>query len=108
MTDSLHGADTSGSDGPYRYGNTRPLTVFLLALSAAVAAIALVYAAWVGLTDATESQRLAEPPDLKGVVARTGAEGRELIRDVREDLGQTRREEDSGIDDAIPGSGSAE
>ena len=76
-----------GDDGhdAYRYANTRPLAVFALALTAAVMAVAVVAAAWSGLAQATESERLADPPDLKSVVATTGAKGRELMQGVRDD-----------------------
>ena len=107
MTDYVPGADTAGPDGAYRYGNTRPLTVFLLALIAALAAIAVVYGAWAGLNDATQSQRLAEPPDLKGVVAHV-SQSRELVHDLREDLGRKARETDISTGDSTPAARSAE
>lgn len=80
---NAHGED---ADGPYRYGNTRPFTVFALALTAAAMAVVVVGATWSGLVDATESERLSDPPDLKRVVETTGAKGREFVRDVRDDL----------------------
>ena len=90
-----------GDDGhdAYRYANTRPLAVFALALTAAVMAVALVGAAWSGLAKATESERLADPPDLKSVVETTGAKGRYLMKGVRDDL---RDDEDGRSKNAAP------
>ena len=90
-----------GDDGhdAYRYANTRPLAVFALALTAAVMAVAVVAAAWSGLAQATESERLADPPDLKSVVETTGAKGRDLMQGVRDDL---RDDEDGRSKSAAP------
>ena len=73
-------------DEAYRYGNTRPLAVFGLALAASLGAVALVGGMWSSLDIATEQDRIAPPPNLKEVMVSTRAEGRELIATVREDL----------------------
>ena len=80
---------SSEAEGSYRYGNTRPYTVFALALSAAIGAVALVGVAWSSLDTATERHDLATPPDLKGVVEKTGIKGRALIDDVRRDFSES-------------------
>ena len=79
-------ARSDEADAAYRYDNTRPLTVFALALTAAVGAVLLVGAAWTGLDTATQDHDLASPPDLKGVVEKTGVETRRLVEDVKADL----------------------
>lgn len=75
------------TEGPYRYGNTRPFTVFALALGAAIGAVAVVGAAWSSLDSATEKHQLATPPDLKSVVEKTGAKGRALIEGLWANIG---------------------
>lgn len=73
-------------DQPYRYAKTKPARVFLFALLAAVGAVSLVGAAWAYLEGATEKNRLAEPPDLKGVVESASKGGKQIVGSVRDDL----------------------
>ena len=73
------------NQGAYRYRNTRPGSVFLLAATAALIALALVWTGWTAIGSATEAEKLAPPPDLKKTVARieaTAAAGRERIAEA--------------------------
>ena len=54
----------------YRYRTSRPVAVLALAMLASAGALGTTYGAYFVLRDATESQRLAEPPDLKRVIER--------------------------------------
>lgn len=63
----------------YRYRNSRPFGVFGLAGLASLGALGLVWAAWSTIDDARQDERLAEPPNLKGVVENIEARARRVV-----------------------------
>ena len=73
----------SDNRAAYDYGRTRSGSVFGPAAVAALVALLLMWGAWIALQDATESDRLAEPPDLKGVVEAIEDGGRDAVRAVK-------------------------
>lgn len=89
------------------YANSRPLLVFSLAALAAIGAVGAVYGTWSALDTATQEDKIAEPPNLKNVVATIGEESRDLAKDAKvrlskgqEDVERLARE-DSGDDQAV-------
>lgn len=89
----------------------QPAKVFGLAAVAAAGALGLVWGAWTVLDRATESERVANPPDLKRVVDTIAESGREIAgrdsrnRSDRDDrdagLGSENAEDDGAVDDTI-------
>jgi hypothetical protein len=53
---------------PYRYKSSRPFSVFALAAVATVGVLGMTFGAYSALTEATEQERIAPPPNLKKVV----------------------------------------
>ena len=60
---------------PYEYSNSRPFTVFGLAALASLGALSVVGGAWAVLEQATSSEGIGSPPDLKLVVSAIGDHG---------------------------------
>ena len=102
--------DNQEQGDAYRYANTRPFTVFVYAASAALAVLLVMWWAWQWLDTATREDRIADPPDLKGVVERIETKGREIARDGRDKLSDAKgdrglasenAEDDEPVDDAV-------
>lgn len=102
--------DNREQGDPYRYANTNSLTVFLYAASAALVVLLVMWSAWRWLDTATREDRIAEPPDLKGVVERIETTGREIARDGRDKLSDAKADhgisneksdDDQTVDDTV-------
>ncbi|MXO48737.1 hypothetical protein GRI69_10765 [Erythrobacter vulgaris] len=64
---------------PYEYSNSRPFSVFGLAAVASLGALSVVGGAWTVLEQATSSEGIAGPPDLKLVVDAIGGHGQSIV-----------------------------
>lgn len=68
-------ASNAGSDGAaHSYRNSRPLSVFALALAAAAGVLGLTWGAHAALASAAADERIVQPPDLKKVIDRVERE----------------------------------
>jgi hypothetical protein len=65
---------------PYSYDNSRPFSVFALAVLATLGVLGMTWGAHAALSQAAVEQQIAPPPDLKKVVERLEETADTLIK----------------------------